>query len=229
MTNETHKEVWVLEDEYIDRRMAGEEIDIDDYCNISNLAEEEKKELRERLLGYEASQKGLEKFVKENIDANAVWKKVSARIAADKARETLEQMIAAALIATFVFRRKCMGRLGWRGASENRLEHEEHGFRWEIFQEGTNLIFSLVARSEDIGRYVTISVKSAVTVDSELLQWMQEGPENIGAETPIDSGGRIEFVIAETSLDIEREEDFSLLERIFSEIELKVVERKHKE
>ena len=106
------------------------------------------------------------------------------------------------------------------------MEHEEHGFRWEIFQERANLIFSLVARSEYIGKYVTINVKPAVTVDPKLLQWMQEGPENIGAEVPIDSGGRVEFVIAETELEMDREEDFDLLERVFEEVELKIFDEK---
>ena len=80
MTNQTQKELGLLEDEYIDRRIAGEDIDIDEYCNRPYLTNEEKQELGERLRIYEASQKGMEKWVEDHIDADAVWKRISARI-----------------------------------------------------------------------------------------------------------------------------------------------------
>lgn len=84
MANELQKELWLLEDEYIDRRVAGEDIDIGDYCNRPYLTNEEKQELRERLRLYEISQKGLESYVKNNIDSDAVWKRISARISEEK-------------------------------------------------------------------------------------------------------------------------------------------------
>ena len=57
MKNEIRKDPWELEDEYIDRRIAGEDIDINEYCNRAYLSEEEKQDLRMSLLGYEASQR----------------------------------------------------------------------------------------------------------------------------------------------------------------------------
>ena len=140
MDNESRKELWELEDDYIDKRRAGEEVDINKYCDIPYLTAKQRQELRESLLEYEASQDSLEEFVRENIDADAVWNRVSTRIAEHKKNRDIE-IIYKTLVAAFIFRRKYMGRLGWRGASENRLEHEEHGFRWEIFQEGTNIFF----------------------------------------------------------------------------------------
>jgi hypothetical protein len=80
MVNEISKELWELEDEYIDRRISGEDIDIDDYCNKAALDEKERAELRDRLLGYEASQKGLERYAKIRIDSNKMWDKISQSI-----------------------------------------------------------------------------------------------------------------------------------------------------
>ena len=81
-------------------------------------------------------------------------------------------------------------------------------------------------KQELIEKYVIISIKSANKVDypPEILQWKQAGPESIGSETPINTGGRVEIVIAETKLDMEKEEDFHLLEQIFEIIELRIFE-----
>lgn len=227
MTGEIHEEIWSLEDEYIERRIAGEVINIDEYCSKPNLSAEMKKELRERLAEYEASQKGLEKFVKEHIDADAVWKRISARISEMK---KIAEVVYTAFIATYILRRPYV-RQGWRGATGNRLIHESDDFRWEILQDRTSLILSLVAKSKKpIGKYVTINVKSASKVKrhSEIIQWKQEGPTNIGSEDTIDIGGRVEIVVAETKLDMGTEEDFDLLKQIFEEIELKVFGEKAK-
>ena len=81
MSDESRKEVWMLEDEYINKRISGDEVDIDGYCNRPYLTAEDKQELRERLLGYEAAQKGLDKLVEEHINSDAVWERISAHIA----------------------------------------------------------------------------------------------------------------------------------------------------
>ncbi|MFC1719016.1 hypothetical protein ACFL6S_35520, partial [Candidatus Poribacteria bacterium] len=58
------------------------------------------------------------------------------------------------------------------------------------------------------------------------IQWKPEGPEKIGSDKPINPRGWIEFVIAETRLDMDIEEDFNLFQQVFQEIELRIFAEK---
>lgn len=81
MTNGIQNKIWILRDEYIDKTIAGESIDIDEFCNSSGLGEQEKSELWEILNEYEASQKALDNIISRNVDSDRIWEKLQKRIA----------------------------------------------------------------------------------------------------------------------------------------------------
>jgi len=114
----------------------------------------------------------------------------------------------------------------YRGASSsNILIHKDDELRCEIFSRQNNLILSVKANSEDlIGKYFAVSIPSAYKMkyDNHILEWKQEGPENIESIAPINSEGYSEIVIAETKLDTNNPQDFHLLGQIFEEIELRI-------
>jgi hypothetical protein len=84
MTKEISKEIWVLRDQYIDKRIEGEEIDIEVFCDMSGLDENDRNELHEILLEYEASQKALQKLLSKNVDSDRIWNKLQKRLSDEK-------------------------------------------------------------------------------------------------------------------------------------------------
>ena len=212
----------------------------------STLSEGYKEELLGQLAEYQAAQDGLEKSPPAGVDFDTLWERAlsksgqsgrlneaehdeTARIKIPMEAEKEIMIIYTTRIDTCILQLPYRDRLKMSAAAENRLVHEKGDFRWEILQEGTNLLFSMATKQRDlIGKYVVISVKSASKVDysPEQLQWKQEGPEIIGSVEPIDTGGRVEIVIAETKLDMNKEDDFRLLQQIFADIRLDIYAEK---
>lgn len=195
----------------------------------SVLSEEYREELFEQLEEYEAAQEGLENSSPADIDFDTLWQKALAKSKPMQIKLEIAKSIYVTLIASHIFSRLPI-KHGLKGApAENRLANENKDFRWEIIQDKTKLMLSLVAKSKKfIGKYVVISIPSANKVEypARLIRWKQEGPENIGSEKPINSSGWVEIVVAETRLNMSNEEDFHLLENIFSEINLRLFEEK---
>ena len=77
MTNEEFMEIWVLEDEYLDRIRYGETIDIEAYCDKPYLSPVERRKLREQLEEYKAIQEGIDRSVMSHFDLEALWTRIA--------------------------------------------------------------------------------------------------------------------------------------------------------
>ena len=226
----------ILEDHHADIK-AGRSLDIGYYIKKYGLEGELKDKVIRYLKDEEWMRETLKPITSQSLPdgfLESVKEDLDSRIR--KMEDTYNQEIAIAsviyssMVAIYILSRPLVRRGAGAAPSRNRLEHENEYFRWEIYQEGNSLIFSVVDKSKDyVGKYVTISVISAGEPDyrPESIQWKQEGPEKIGSDKPINSRGWIEFVIAETRLDMNIEEDFNLLQQVFQEIELGVFAEKN--